>query len=372
MAVHWLVGNWQLKLISIALTVALLSAVAFTHNPPTTATVDLHIAYNAPPSQLVLVDPPTKVQVRVVGLADSVNAFKRTFSSSPGARVDLSGLQAGTDQHATAEVTASADGVSVNPSSMPIQISLETMKTVHLPIQVRVTNLNSSAGISVVQAGTYATCGSDTVPCEVSVHAPASLVDGLQAYLNYLDPQPSQAGTAFVPGLPIRFERHGKSIDLSGANPQVIPNLISVQPMTATARVETQGGTLTSTYPVFARTTGSLACGFQIEGLAYNPATVTVTGPAQSLASLQQIQLSSIDVSGLSASETVNRSLNLPSGVQAASGTPSSIVVTVTVGQGFSCSPSTLGSTPTPTPAQPTAAPQPTATPAPSPTPTGG
>ena len=368
MAVNWLVGNWQLKLISIALTVALLAAVAFTTNPPTTQLVNLHIAYPTPPSSLVLVNPPTQVQVRVVGLSDSVNQFRQRFANSPGAHVDLAGLRAGHAQPATAQVTANADGVSLSRSTVPISLNVETMQTVHMPIQVRVSNLNSSAGISVVESGTYATCGNDAVPCEVTVRAPTSLVNGLQAYLNYVDPQPNQAGLERVPGLPIRFEQHGRPVDLGGNDPPVIPNLITVQPMTATARVETQGGTLTSTFPVFARTTGTPACGYQVQSLAYSPATVNVTGPTQALAGLQQIQLSTIDVSGLSGTETVTRSLGLPAGVQAAPGTPSSITVTVTVGQAFSCTPATGQGGPSPTP-QPT----PTRTPTPSPTatPTG-
>jgi YbbR domain-containing protein len=364
---HWLVGNWQLKLVSILLTLALLAAVAFTTNPPTTAIVDLHIAYPTPPSQLVLVNPPTKVQVRVVGLANSVSQFQHEFASSAGARVDLTGMHAGNNQPATAGVTASADGVSVNPTEVAIHVDLETMETVRLPIEVRVTNLNSSAGVSVVQSGTYATCGNDTVMCEVTVRAPTSLVKGLTAYLEYVDPQPNQAGLERVPGLPIKFEQHGKPIDLTGTNPQVIPNSITVQPTEATARVQTQGGTLTTTYPVFAKTTGTAACGYQVESLSYSPQTVTVSGPTQALANLQQIQLPSVDVTGLSASVTVARPLDLPSGVQAASGTPSTVNVTVTLGQAFSCTPSTTNGTPTPTP-QPTPAHTPAATPSPTPT----
>ncbi|MBO0702204.1 MAG: hypothetical protein J2P38_04675 [Candidatus Dormibacteraeota bacterium] len=368
---HWLVGNWQLKLTSIVLTIALLAAVAFTQNPPTNAMVDLHIAYPTPPSQLVLVNPPTKIQVRAVGLSTSVNDFRHTFANTSGARVDLSGARAGRSQVAQAQVTASADGVSVTPSSVPIHLDLEAMETVHLPVEVRVSNLNSTAGLSVVQSGTYATCGNDAVACQVTVHAPTSLVKGLKAYLDYVDPQPSQAGLERVPGLPIRFERDGKPVDLSGNHPQVIPNLISVQPMTATARVETQGGTLTSTYHVFAKTTGTPACGYQVESMSYSPATVNLSGPTQSLAGIQQIQLSSIDVGGLSGSVTVQRSLDLPSGVQPAQGTPSAIAVTVTVGQAFTCTPSTVGATPSPR-AQPTPAPAPTRSPSPSPSPTGG
>lgn len=362
---RWLVGNWQLKLVSIVLTVALLAAVAFTQNPPTTVKLNLGIAYPTPPSQLVLVDPPTRVQVRVVGLSNSVNDLRQRFANSAGARVDLSGMGAGANQEAVAQVTAQAPGVTITPSEVPVRLNLEAMQTVRLPVHVRVSNLNSSAGISVVDSGTYATCGSDTVKCEVTVHAPSSLVRGLQAYLSYVDPQPNQAGVERVPGLPIRFERNGTSVDLSGNNPQVTPNLISVQPAEATARVETQGGTLTTTFHVFARTTGTPACGFQVESLSYSPSTVTVSGPAQELAGLQQIELSSIDVSGLSNGVTVNRMVELPSGVQVSSGSASTVSVAVMMGQAFSCTPSTIG-LPTPTPA-PTVHPSP----APSPSPTG-
>lgn len=361
---RWLVGNWQLKLVSVVLTVALLGAVAFTQNPPTTATINLHIAYPTPPSRLVLVDPKTQVQVRAVGPSNSVNQLRRKFASSSGARVDLSGMRAGAEQEAVAQVTASAPGVTITPTEVPIRLTLEAMQTVRLPVAVRVSNVNSHAGLSVVGSGTYATCGNDTVKCEVTVHAPSSLVQGLHAFLSYVDPQPNQAGVERVPGLPIRFERHGRSVDLTGNQPQVIPNLISVQPTEATARVETQGGTLTTTFPVFARTTGTPACGFQVESISYSPSTVTVTGPSQELSDLQQIQLSSIDVSGLSAGVTVNRTIELPSGVRLNSGTSSTVMVAVTVGQAFVCTPSTNGLAPTPTP---TAIPHPS----PSPSPTG-
>ncbi|MGH7912604.1 MAG: hypothetical protein ACREOV_12850, partial [Candidatus Dormibacteraceae bacterium] len=223
---RWLVGNWQLKLVSIGLTLVLLGAIAFTQNPPTTATVDLHIAYSTPPSQLVLLNPPDSVQVRVVGLETSVRSFQQTFSKGNGAKVSLAGAKEGAGQSFQAEVTASANGVSVSPATVPVQLDLETMGAARLPIQVRVSGVNSQAGISVVKDQTYATCGSDTVKCQVTVRAPASLLKGLQAYLSYNDPEPSQAGLERVPGLPIEFERYGKPIDF--LKQQAFPDTISV------------------------------------------------------------------------------------------------------------------------------------------------
>jgi hypothetical protein len=229
------------------------------------------------------------------------------------------------------------------------------MSEATLPIQVRVPNVNSAAGLSVVQDQTYATCGSDTVRCQVTVHAPANLLPGLQAYINYDFPIQS-AGLERAPSLPIRFERNGKPLDLAQMN--VVPNHISIDPSTATARVETQGGVLTKTVGVTVQATGQLACGYDIDSVTISPnAVATISGPTGTVAKVQSLTVANVDVTGIFSDQTYVRQIQVPSGVQLVDPSNQTVTVTVSVTRAFSCTAPTpspggggTGGTATPTP----------------------
>ncbi|MFZ0217747.1 MAG: CdaR family protein [Candidatus Dormiibacterota bacterium] len=349
---RWLVTNWRLKLLAIGLALALLMTVAFSENPPTSRTVKVGLTYENVPSQLVVLNPPSSVPVSVVGLASNVHQFSQT---QVGASVDLSGAHAGSNQPFVAHVNAAADGVSINQTQISIPLDLEKMGQATMPIQVRVSNVNSSAGLSVVTSQTYATCGSDTVQCKVTVHAPQNLLRGLTAYLNYDFPIQS-AGLERAPGLPILFERKGKQLDLAHTN--VFPNSIQIEPNVATARVQTQGGVLTKTVGITVQTSGQLACGYQIGSVTILPdQAVTISGPTDAVAKVQSLPVGTVDVSGLSANQTYSRQVQVPSGVQLTDPTSQNVTVAITVSRAFSCTaptPSGGGgggtSTPTPTP----------------------
>ena len=349
---RWLVANWKLKLLAIGLALALLLTVAFSENPPTVRMVRVGLTYVNVPAQYVVLNPPTSVDVRVVGLASNVHQFSQ---HQVGASVDLAGAREGPNQTLTAHVTSSTDGVSVEQPDQPIVLDLEQMSEATLPIQVRVPNVNSAAGLSVVQDQTYATCGSDTVRCQVTVHAPANLLPGLQAYINYDFPIQS-AGLERAPSLPIRFERNGKPLDLAQMN--VVPNHISIDPSTATARVETQGGVLTKTVGVTVQATGQLACGYDIDSVTISPnAVATISGPTGTVAKVQSLTVANVDVTGIFSDQTYVRQIQVPSGVQLVDPSNQTVTVTVSVTRAFSCTAPTpspggggTGGTATPTP----------------------
>ena len=50
----WLLRNWQLKLLALALSVGLFAALAFSENPIQFSTVDAKISYNNRPPGLIL------------------------------------------------------------------------------------------------------------------------------------------------------------------------------------------------------------------------------------------------------------------------------------------------------------------------------
>jgi YbbR domain-containing protein len=90
-----IVANWRLKLLALLLAIGLLTAVAFSENPVEGRTVPVGVQYVNKPEGLVLVQPPARVSVSVVGLRDAV---ERVQSSAVGVTVDLAGAKAGPNQ----------------------------------------------------------------------------------------------------------------------------------------------------------------------------------------------------------------------------------------------------------------------------------
>ncbi|HEX4214894.1 MAG TPA: CdaR family protein [Candidatus Dormibacteraeota bacterium] len=351
----WLVGNWRLKLLSLVLALALLAAVAFSENPPSVKTVSVGLSYQNLPTSLVVIDPPQSVPVTVAGLAESVRQFQR--QTQVGAVVDLTGATSG-DHTYQAEVSGATDGVTVETPRIPLHLRLDSLVTRQLPIRVHVTDINASLGISLVSSGTYATCGNDAEACQVTVTAPASLLNGLSAYVEF-DLPISSAGTERAPYLPVHFERGGRQVDL--ATVRTLPQ-INFAPTRATARVETQGGVFTKQVAITLQATGQPACGYTIQSLSISPSTfATISGPTSALTEIQSVSTAPINLSGLAQSQTYVRSLQTGSssvGVVSPSG--GAVEVTVVVVHTYSCSGGT----------QPTPTPSPKATPSPSPTPT--
>src|SRR5207237_7344361 len=60
--------DWRLKLLGLGLAILMLGAVAFSQNPPTQKTLTVGINYTVPPN-IVLINPPTKVNETYSGLA---------------------------------------------------------------------------------------------------------------------------------------------------------------------------------------------------------------------------------------------------------------------------------------------------------------
>jgi YbbR domain-containing protein len=350
----WLVGNWRLKLLSLVLALALLAAVAFSENPPSVKTVMVGLSYQNLPTSLVVIDPPQSVAVTVAGLAESVREYQR--QTQVGAVVDLTGATAG-DHTYQAQVRDGTDGVDVETPRIPLHLRLDELVTRQLPIRVHVTDINASLGISLVSSGTYATCGNDAQACQVTVTAPASVLNGLSAYIEF-DLPISSAGTERAPDLPVHFERDGRKVDLATVRTQPQVNFA---PAVATARVETQGGVFTKQVAITLQATGQPACGYTIESLSIAPSTfATVSGPTNALAQIDSVSTAPINLSGLAQSETYVRSLQSgSSSVSVVSPSGGAVEVTVVVAHTYTCS---GGTTPTPTPT-----PKPTPSPTPSP-----
>jgi hypothetical protein len=353
----WLVGSWRLKILAVVLAVALLAAVAFSENPPVVKPVSIGVSYQNVPNGLVLVDPPSTVTVKVSGLADAVRQFSET---QVGAVVDLSSARTGKAQTFYAQVAPPSVAVNIDSSRIPVRLSIDDVATKTMDIEVRVTNVDSQQGISVVPEGTYATCGNDTEPCKLTVVGPKSVLNGVKAFVKY-DVKVSGVGIERAPSLPVEFERNGQPYALKSI--KTLPDIISLSQPVVTARIETQGGQLTKTVALSVQASGQPACGYKLDGLTIAPeAFATISGPNSAMDQVDAIALSPVDISGATSTQTFDRTLT-PSvrGIRVVTPTSGAVRVTVSVSQAFTCA------APTPNPNQ---NPSPSTTPAPSPSPT--
>jgi YbbR domain-containing protein len=358
---RWVVANWRLKLLSLLLAVGLLGGVAFSENPPVFGSVPVKVNYSLPlPTNVVVVNPTTVVQVPVAGFRNDVARYEQTTA---GVTVDLSRAQPGRNQVYLARPRTDIQGLTFRQSAIAITLDIEPLKSVQLDVEVRTPN--KVPGISVVPNQTYATCGNANDRCQVLVTGPASVLDNLRAYVAY-DVPITTTSTASSPNQPVMFELNSHTIDLN-KSPQTIPQ-IQWSPENVNVQVTTQGGTQTKMVPVSVRVQGTQPCGYQISGVDVTPTQVTINGPADAVARITSVPLDPIPLGGLTINEKFPRSVVPGPGVSA---DPSQVVVAVSGYQAFTCAAPTpaagvIQQAPSPTPS-PT--PTPTSSPVPSPTP---
>jgi YbbR domain-containing protein len=93
--------------------------------------------------------------------------------------------------------------------------------------------------------------------------------------------------------------------------------------------IPVQSTATTRTVPVLWQLRGEVATGYWVSRVTTDPLTVTLSGDRTVIASLDRIETSPIDVSGLSAGRTFAASLVVPSGVKVLGDTELRVAVTV-------------------------------------------
>jgi hypothetical protein len=335
----WITANWRLKLLSVLLATGLVAAVAFSENPPEAVNVPVKVEYHLPQSgNLVLISPPPEINVPVVGLRDAVSQYR---DSASGVVVDLSHASPGPDQTFFAHPQVTTAGVTPQSTSIQLMLTIEELKTVRLDIDVRTPNL--APGIEITSP--RAVCGNDTVACQLIVTAPARLVDGLVAYVDY-DTRITSAGSIRTPSQTVRFERQGHQVDLAGMDTLPKP---SWAPSLVTARLDALGGTQDKTVPLTYRVVGSTPCGYQISSVDVAPSlTATIRGPSDQVSAITELPLDPpISVSGQGAGPIV-ATRTISTGSNLVRVDPGSVRITISLAGGFPC-----GTVPPPLPAAP-------------------
>lgn len=308
--------DWRLKLLAVALGVLMLGAVAFSQNPPTTKTLTrVGLSYTVPPG-LILINPPTKTDVTIQGLAsviglitsDNMVAVVDATHASPGPAVRLS-------------VIAKAPNSTVNVQNPPpVTVNIDARATKGIPVQV---NARAAPGWRVTK--TQALCpGADIPnPCTAVYDGPATWEINLTASVSISGLV--SVGTIDSPNQNIQLQNSNGVLDQAC---KTVP-CASLTPIAAAVHIEAVSGSTSSTVPlVDVPPAHGPPPAYQVTGVTISPITVIVTGDPGALGRLQRILLPALDLTGHTSTVSFQVAIPYPTGVD---GNTSNATVTYTI-----------------------------------------
>lgn len=336
---NWIISNWRLKLLALVMTVGLLAAVAFSQNPVASRTRDININWANLSDHLVLVQPPARVPVTILGLADNLNSMA---PNSVTATADLSGIKYEENGSYPRIVTVNvipsvvANGVTSRDTKIQLRVTVDAKRSATLEVSLKVAS--TAQGWKVTKE---AALDKDNQPARVSVTGPSSAVTGLKAFVTF-EPQVNNS-TQGVQNVTIQFtDSAGKPVKWP---PSTFPP--SSQDVTEVATIQISAVRENAQQVVVLKPNlrGQPGCGYRVSGIEVLPVTATVTGPADQVAKIQSIDLFPIDING--AVSNVNRTIQIqvPSGLTV---DPPRVTVNVGVEQVVSCTPVSPSPTPKP------------------------
>lgn len=342
--VTWLISNWRLKLLALALTLGLLAAVAFSENPLTVRTVQAVLDYDNLPAGLAVANPQSRVSVSVYGLSSTVNQAADNTTPNIHFHIDLAKAKPGSTQIFNATPKSLPPNVSWTGDPVQVTLTLDAFDTVTLsPIELRTPHVDT--GIKVLADKSSVTCGNSSEPCKgVTVQGPSRLLQGLKAYVQI---DTTISTDSKIPTQPIRFEHDGVPIDLAKQN--YLPS-IGWTPSVVDVNIATQASQGTRQVSLKVNVTGRPACGYRPSSLDITGnGQVQLTGPLDVIAKVPgTITLpQSVDISGATSAVSLKETVPTDPGVSA---NPSSVTVTVGIDKAVDCTAPTPPPTPTPTP----------------------
>jgi YbbR domain-containing protein len=338
---RWVVSNWRLKLLALVMTLGLLAAVAFSQNPVGSQTRDININWANLSEELMLLQPPTRVSVVVLGLS---NNLRDMAPNSVTATADLSGIkrEEGTryPRIVTAYVVPSvvANGVTSRDSRIPLRVTVDVKRTAILDVGLKVAS--TAQGWKVDKA---AALDKDNQPAKVTVTGPASAVDGLKALVTF----ESQVNTSSqgVQSVTIQFaDASGKAV--KWPPPTFPPSSQDVNEV-ATIQISAVRESAQQVVVLKPNLRGQPQCGYRVAGLEVIPQTATIGGPADKVAATQSIDLPVIDLTGVTSNQTRVFPIQLPAGLTS---DPARVTVNVVIEKVLNCTPTSPTPTPSPTP----------------------
>jgi len=297
----WIADDWRLKLLALGLAVLMLGAVAFSQNPPTTRTLTVPLNYNAVAKGIVIINPPTKVNVTFSGLADVISGIT---ADNLTASADAS--QAKPGPAVTLAVAAHYTGAAaVNVATpAPIVVNIDQFKTI--PVQVEVI-ARPASGWTITKH--QATCGTPPSACTVNFSGPASWENGLRALVVFN--QQVNFNSQKSPAWPIAFVNSSGAIPTTSTEPQTTWDVANVN-----IDIEAQQASSDKTVALVAAAPAQPPPPrYQLVGVVIKPGTVVISGDPAVIGRIQNIVLPAVDLSARTSNTKVTVSITYPDNV---------------------------------------------------------
>ena len=285
-------NDWRLKVLALGLAVLLLGAVAFSQNPPTQKVLrDVSISYTMGPD-IIVISPPSKTNVTVTGLADALTAVN---AGNVAASFDLTKAAPGPNVHVNLVIRSLLSTVTVQNQVVPYVLSIDTLATKNLAIEVR-TLQRAIPGWQLTKK--EALCpGPDA--CTVAFTGPASWETNLTAYADF--PLPVQQDSQTVPSISVHLLQNGVPLDLT----RFTQPLIKLDPGTVQIHVEAkQGTTLRQVVLIDSPPSHGPPAGYRVTNITIDPGSIVISGSADVLATITQIMLPPMDLTGATSNKT--------------------------------------------------------------------
>jgi YbbR domain-containing protein len=303
MNLNWVMESWRLKLLAIGLSVLVLGAVAFSQNPPTFRTLTITSFQYTRPANLIVISPPAKITVRVTGLADTIQSMT---ASSLTATYDLSKATPGPAVKVNLVIKSLLAGVTVQNSSVPVALNLDTLVKDPLTVQVRTPRVTE--GWVVTKAD--ARC--PNTPCSINFTGPQSWQANLKAYADFS--APVEWDNRDIDNLKVVLEENGAPLDVTALSSTVPTSSLDVT--NVSAHIEAKTGT-TSKQVVLVDATPSRGVpnGYRVTAITIDPPSVVITGKADILSKIRNLTLPAVDLRGHTLDVTFRVTIPYPAGV---------------------------------------------------------
>jgi hypothetical protein len=228
-----------------------------------------------------------------------------------------------------AALAANGPGIEVSPSVVPITLTVDSAIAVSLPVHVETPRV--APGWAVMPQLTTAV-DSGGHPASVAVTGATAHLAGLKAFVT-VDHEIREASLDIV-DVPVLFARS------SGANitwpPRTVPPT-TFEPTTVSIHVHASTSSSVRLVPLRLAVNGSPACGYAVSRLELAPTDMaSVTGPADLISAVKDIDLGAISIGGRSSDVVANRSVTVPSGLAIR---PTQVRIVVHIRRAFDCAP---------------------------------
>jgi len=300
-----IVHNWPLKLAAIGLATLMYGGLALSQNTQTFAGVVPVRYVNEPNDTVVLPSTPRPVTEVRYFAPTGVQVATTSFIAT----VDLSG-QEGKVGVVSVPINLTTPDSRIRvlgfvPDTATVELDHLTSRDVRVEVVPGAVPDGLTVGPTTVQPATVTVTGVATI---------VSKVDAVRADV-----------TIQSSGIDVDEEAQLVAVDKLGN--AVSP--VDVSPPTARVVIPVFSDRQSRTLPVNPIITGRPAAGFEIESVAVDPLVALVTGDADQLAELSQVDTVPIPMTGVSADETVKVGLALPTGVVAVNDAPVTVTITI-------------------------------------------